>query len=1089
MKTKKLGRRLFVIATVFSGTLMLPVRSASSARSGESSLPAPHSVPAASPSPGVPSLDDSAIVILEQYFCGYNAPNCAAYRYAKRGGYSIDAMIATVPDPVESGLGSDFDDTLESIQRAAEAVGFLPDRFNLPWQPPGPGANAASIPVQTSLGEQEPRPAGVTRNPEREPGLILFRQDSEKSLLVLFLIGETPTAGIHKGAFLRAARQFCHLRTEFPLTPVGGPNGEPLKVMGPTYSGSARSLKLAIYDATKDGQAPCLDAIEVISGSATAVDATEFTQISGVSFQATTLRSQAEMFALRQALSARPSEIAYLSEEGTAYGVAAWHKKPERSGDGSEGVTYLSFPIHIAELENAAAQQQRQLAASGINIPALSQQDLPLSSPAESRRDVVPLYSSATNTTLELILKELLVTIEDHRIRYVMIAATDDEDTIFLVGQVRAANPNATVIALNSHLLYVHSEFNATLRGLLVASPYPLFIEDQFWNRSAGEQRAPIQFASGQSEGAYNATLALLGFPGKMRDYGALGGSRMPPMWLSVVGKSGLWPVAEIEVDDPHGYTYPAPDSSATPRSPRLTPLVIVVFVFLTLSALTCAVLASLAYMQPEKLPPFVAQHLGDSVFPENRGTRRIYQLEVAAITLALLGTFAIYLMLPAGWPSTWPATAAGNAARVEQMRVFRASHLGDGVSPLMPVLLASSAVLTLLFGSIRRRVLMETHQLQTLYLSFGTDSFEGVVALEHSIRSASEATLWRSLGYRIVITATFLLYIGLVRSWRQWPLDGPFLWTVYLAISVMAYVCIASAIFRLVTLWLATRRLLHRLYWHQSRDGYARIREDMPGDKVSSIDLLSSTPTLVPLEAGLKYARKIDEFECDEKVHGQLPRRLNEVRAWLGGTIYCTEMRIKQALEAGARRTWVAEIASKRAAEQKASILSQCVAYVLEPAWRKVALDSIPTAAWDKECALVGIGEAYIATRVIDFLRAVMPHLRILAISSTAAVLLMLLAASSYPFPSSNDLLWFGWVMVIAAAGSTTWMFASMNRDRVISLISGTTPGAINWNSTFVVQLVTHALLPLMVVLGAAFPAQLSSLTDWLGGLLGGKG
>jgi hypothetical protein len=152
-------------------------------------------------------------------------------------------------------------------------------------------------------------------------------------------------------------------------------------------------------------------------------------------------------------------------------------------------------------------------------------------------------------------------------------------------------------------------------------------------------------------------------------------------------------------------------------------------------------------------------------------------------------------------------------------------------------------------------------------------------------------------------------------------------------------------------------------------------------------------------------------------------------------------------------------------------------------------ALDSIPTAAWDKEAALVGLGEAYVATRVIDFLRAVMPHLRILAISSTAAVLLMLLAANSYPFPSSNDLLWFGWVMVIAAAGSTTWMFASMNRDRVISLISGTKPGAINWNSTFVVQLMTHALLPLMVVLGAAFPAQLSSLSDWIGGLLGGKG
>jgi hypothetical protein len=425
----------------------------------------------------------------------------------------------------------------------------------------------------------------------------------------------------------------------------------------------------------------------------------------------------------------------------------------------------------------------------------------------------------------------------------------------------------------------------------------------------------------------------------------------------------------------------------------------------------------------------------------------------------------------------------------VERMRVFRAAHLSDGVSPLMPVLLASAAALTLLFGSIRRGVLLETHQLQTPYLSFGTDSFEGVAALERGIRSASEGALWRSWGCRIAVAATFLAYIALVRSWRQWPIDGPFLWTVYLAISVVAYVSIAREICRLVVLWLATRRMLHRMYWHPSRDGYAKIREDMPGDRVSSIDLLSSTPTAVALEAGLEYARRIDEFECGEKASGEVPKRLNEARKWLGDAIHCTETRLKSALEADAQGTWVAEIESKRHAEQQAGILSQIVAYVFEPAWRKTTLQSEPTATWDKEDTLVALGEAYIATRVIDFLRSVMPHLRSLAMSSTAAVLLMLLAASSYPFPLSNDLLWFGWVLVIAAAGSATWMFMSMNRDRVISLISGTTPGAVSWNSTLVAQLATHALLPLMVVLGAAFPAQLSSLVDWIGGLFGAKG
>ena len=68
-------------------------------------------------------------------------------------------------------------------------------------------------------------------------------------------------------------------------------------------------------------------------------------------------------------------------------------------------------------------------------------------------------------------------------------------------------------------------------------------------------------------------------------------------------------------------------------------------------------------------------------------------------------------------------------------------------------------------------------------------------------------------------------------------------------------------------------------------------------------------------------------------------------------------------------------------------------------------------------------------------------------------------------------------------------WMFVSANRDRVISLISGTTPGRVYWNASLLVNLVTHALLPLVVLLGAAFPERLSRLVSWLGVAFGGQG
>src|SRR5260370_40824115 len=103
--------------------------------------------------------------------------------------------------------------------------------------------------------------------------------------------------------------------------------------------------------------------------------------------------------------------------------------------------------------------------------------------------------------------------------------------------------------------------------------------------------------------------------------------------------------------------------------------------------------------------------------------------------------------------------------------------------------------------------------------------------------------------------------------------------------------------------------------------------------------------------------------------------------------------------------------------------------------------------------------------------------------------MLLMLLAISCSPLPMSDRLLGFSWAVVIVTVGAMVWMFVSANRDRVMSLISGTTPGRIDWNASLLVNLVTHALLPLVVLFGAAFPERLSRLVSWLGGVFGGHG
>jgi hypothetical protein len=69
---------------------------------------------------------------------------------------------------------------------------------------------------------------------------------------------------------------------------------------------------------------------------------------------------------------------------------------------------------------------------------------------------------------------------------------------------------------------------------------------------------------------------------------------------------------------------------------------------------------------------------------------------------------------------------------------------------------------------------------------------------------------------------------------------------------------------------------------------------------------------------------------------------------------------------------------------------------------------------------------------------------------------------------------------------GAMLYVFVSMNRDRVLSLLQGTTPGQLTWNSTFVTQVVIYGLLPVLGLLGAQFPGQLNQAFSWVSSLAG---
>ena len=52
---------------------------------------------------------------------------------AEQAGYTLDFLIALIPDPVDSGLSYRSTESLEAIQRGFAESGFLFDRHWFPW--------------------------------------------------------------------------------------------------------------------------------------------------------------------------------------------------------------------------------------------------------------------------------------------------------------------------------------------------------------------------------------------------------------------------------------------------------------------------------------------------------------------------------------------------------------------------------------------------------------------------------------------------------------------------------------------------------------------------------------------------------------------------------------------------------------------------------------------------------------------------------------------------------------------------------------------------------------------------------------------
>jgi hypothetical protein len=386
MARGNLALRVVLLAVVVGSMAFKTSRAAAAQSSSGSVERRPQSTPATTAGPSPSGY--AATEILKEFLFGQDmqAPSGQDLKQAlarmiqdrsdPRFNYDVDSIIAMVPDPIESGLSLKLDDEIDAIQRAAESEGYVLDRYKLPWPTPSERATKGPAAKIDQSEDSEPTSSDAAHSGAEplapsEPGVLLFRDESRHRLLVVFIIGETPTSGIHKPALRRALRQACELRSAFASSlprDECGVNCPPISIMGPAFSGSQDSLLYAIHDwrslgSVGYGETNCRNAkIRIISGSATSIDQKLFQNSDNIDFAATVIPDGAAVNELSKWIqchgmgTGNGERVAILSESNTGYGFAVRNALSKTPGDRFgrfKALLSLKFPIHISELQQA----------------------------------------------------------------------------------------------------------------------------------------------------------------------------------------------------------------------------------------------------------------------------------------------------------------------------------------------------------------------------------------------------------------------------------------------------------------------------------------------------------------------------------------------------------------------------------------------------------------------------------------------------------------------------------------------------------------------------------------------------------------
>ena len=1029
----------------------------------------------------------------------------------------IKCVLALVPDPVHTRLALFTDHTIEAIGKGATAADWEFATQWLPWNDtadPNEGDPAKKAQERSEIALQE-----------KQPGVLVFRRAAVSASkayepdwgpreLLVFMVGETPTAGVNPSQF-QIARAY--------MKALCGPSQDsrPVKIEGPTFSGSFYSLATLIL---QDRDKLHGKKYQVQSGTAQSSGAANaFLARAGehVEFHSATgnLADQDRHFReVLQTLGIRPHQAAVLTEDESALGGATL-VAASGNGDAAQPVRAFRFPRDISHLRDAYRQVQQAAKPGNVPVPAL---DFSIKDPSVGE-DSVPSYSQ-TQTPLSQngMINEITRAIRRDNIRIVSVSATNVLDSLFLAGVLRRQCPNTRLLIQNADLLFVQAEQTQPLDGALFLTSYPLFAESNPWE----DRNDMIVFPDTLSEGVFNATVLMLtGEDERLSELAdhAWQSVPRPPAWLLILDRRGFMPVRFW----PPGTWMPQPRKVSPPGSLSLLSLAFV---------LIGAGIGYWAWHTPFDAPESVVSWRGFYLF--------LFLLIVAGMQLAiwltrpspmplLLGAglpvliaakigfpFALrFLRQPKDWSrkirnlATGPAVASAIAAGLvlagilawwfcchgegsrSRLFAFRAGELRFGSSPLWPVVAAAAALLLWCFAHLRRLYFASCEQpeigpvvdtvlpgcLQSSYTRFGE--------LAGSVLGLLDQRVWFRIAVPILAALLYLFHVQIISKFGAilGSIDGTTYDGLCISLHLLLLGLLLLTCWQIHSLWRSLRNFttslsllpLARAFIQVSRVGGNRPIWVRRIDR-QALDIQTNS-VLILHDMGLYSAQLLEQklsLNCLKKWQTEYSNRIEEAGRARQALWHSSDPALSEIWERILKPAWESEpLVGKLDGEASSKPDTQAPKKKEQaPPEQKAKEEKDTPRATERPLTIPGdpgnvadLARTFVALHYSLFVLYGVRQIQNLLWFPSIGFVLLMFSLNSYSFQAPQ---WIGrYLMVLFAV--IAWMvgkcMVEIERDPILSRIAGTTPGELG--PTFYLKLARFGALPILGLLAWQFP------------------